>query len=346
MEYNGKHVSERSKIYTASICITNRCNCRCTYCHFYDSNAPTVSCDMDDEQFLTYLDFINAWCKKVDGRFSYRFSGGDPSVLGDRLFELANTGFRITNMRPFVLTSGKDIDERWVRKAKKSAISHVFVSIENPAKPDPGAPNPEEIMHKIKAFNSPELPIVPGVCVVPNDCFSSLYEICKWFFENLEMIPLISEVNFGLYASPTEEEWKELEKNVYKVIRDFFHRAHLNLFSSVAPEYAYGGNDPYIFDLGLNNPHEITDKNIQSKIDEVYNFLHSTSYRSLNCLQEECPWVNFCQNTKWYWQIDKKLDRGRKLHDYCRLKRMISDAFYQNLVDSQHLKTERSLILG
>lgn len=342
-EYSSHSASKypnREYIYTFSVVVTGRCNAACTYCHYYESHdRKLVEYDISDDLFETYMDFIHHWSKEVPGRISYRFSGGDPMVLGDRLFALADIGLKKTSMRPFVLTAGKALGREWVNRARNSAFSHVFVSVENPIRPDPGAPNPFKVVQMIQKYNSLELPIVPGVCVIPNDCFKHIYEICNWFYREVGSIPLICEKNYSLYQSPTEDEWRALEDCIPEVIKDFFPKTQLNIFSSVVPEYAYGGQDPYLFELNLENSHGLDQKNYKDKIDWFMQHLENANYPRLHCHEAACPWLKFCGNTKWYWQGDKKNSMDQKIRDYCRLKRILSDAYFRVLIDPTHPAT-------
>ncbi|BCQ30296.1 hypothetical protein NK8_84870 (plasmid) [Caballeronia sp. NK8] len=337
----------RDRLYTLSIIVTGRCNAACTYCHYYLSHdRKSYSYDISDELFETYLSFINLWKQEVGGILSYRFSGGDPAVLGDRLFELANIADRKTGIRPFVLTAGKKMDAEWVSKARASALSHVTVSIENPVRPDKGAPNPFKVVRSIARFDSVALPIIPGVCVVPNDCFKHLYEICRWFYEELGAIPSIAEANYGAYCSPTEQEWQELGDNLSRVIGDFLRKTPLSLFGSVAPELTFGGRDAYICDLDLENSYRMTSENVPSKVSQVLKRLTETNYPQLGCASSTCPWWESCENTKWYWQGDAKNPRDVKVSDYCRLKRLLSDAFVRCTVDAKYPKTTSTFYEG
>lgn len=330
----------RERVYTFNVVVTGRCNAACTYCHYYARhNRKSIAYDISDELFETYMDFIHHWSEKMPGRTSYRFSGGDPMVLKNRLFRLADIGFRKTGMRPFVLTAGKALRKEWAERARESALSHVFVSIENPIRPDPGAPNPFKVVRAIQECTSPELPIVPGVCVVPKDCFKHLYKICEWFYGELGSIPLICEMNYSLYQSPTEDEWRALEEVLPEVIKDFFPKTQLNLFSSVAPEYAYGGRDPYVFDLNLENSHKMDQGNYKDKTEGFIQHLETVDYPRLHCSEKDCTWWKFCGNTKWYWQGDGKKIVEQKIRDYCRFKRILSDAYYRTLVDPMHPAT-------
>lgn len=332
--------SDRTKLFTINVVVTGRCNAACTYCHYYLAHdRKRVAFDISDAQFDGYMGFVSAWVDQVEGYTQYRFSGGDPLVLGKRLFSLADRGYDLTGLKPFVLTAGKSLTPRWAEAARKSSISHVFVSVENPFCPDSGAPDPQKVVTAIKECNSTAMPVVPGVCVVPNEMFGRIDEICEWFFDRLGRIPLICEINYDAYVSPTEAQWEDLRESVERTIHKFVGKTHLNLFSSVAPELCYGGHDPYIFELNLENSYGITVGNAKGKIPDVAANLIMKNYPRLHCHKRNCNWWDFCDNTKWYWQGDRNNSATRKLVDYCRLKRLVSDAFYKVLVDARHSPT-------
>lgn len=291
------------------------------------------------------MDFVSYWCESIAGFTTYRFSGGDPMVLGNRLFELANRGFERTGRKPFLLTAGKALSQKWAEKARASKLSHAFVSIENPIRPSRGAPDPFKVVKAIRELDSDEFPIVPGVCVIPNDCFDRLFEICSWFYDELGRIPVIAEINYGAYVSPTEDQWEALKVNLERVVEHFARKTHLNLFSSVSPELAYGGHDPYIFELDLDNNYRMTTSNFRDKLCEVTAKLGRENYPTLGCQTTDCAWHDFCVNTKWYWRGDAKNPPHVKFSDYCRLKRLVNDVYYRVLVDSDHPDTTCSIKL-
>jgi len=335
---------ERPKLFTINIVVTGRCNAACSYCHYYLArNRKEVAYDISNELFDVYMGFVSYWNKVVPGTTTYRFSGGDPMVLGDRLFDLANRAYKQTSIRPFVITAGKALSREWIDKAKTSAISHLYVSIENPIRPAKGAPSPHKVIKEIKELDSQELPIIPGVCVIPNDCFKNLYDICSWFYDQLGRIPLIAEINYAAYVTPTEPEWVALQSNIERVICEFASKTPLNLFSSISPELAYGTIDPYIFELDLENSYGMNMGNIPETLDSVLEKLRFKNYPALICKNKDCSWWEFCGNTKWYWQGDKVNGRTRKLDDYCRFKRIINDAYYKALVDPAHINSSHRI---
>jgi pyruvate-formate lyase-activating enzyme len=327
----------RPKLYTINIGVTGRCNAACSYCHYYRAhNRKEVAYDISDELFDTYIDFVAHWMDTIPDHTTYRFSGGDPLVLGDRLFRLADRAYARTSVKPFVLTSGNALSEAWVQKAARSAISHVFVSIENPIRPDSGAPNPQKVVGAMRKLNSASLPIAPGVCVLPNNCFKHLHEICCWFYGELGRIPVISEINYSAYCPPTEAEWNDLSVNLERVVRDFHHKTPLNLFASVSPELAYGTTDPYIFHLGLENTFGMNRENVQKQLTTVADKLIAKNHTKLRCPQTRCNWWAYCASTLSYWQGDNNNPKEKKLADYCRFKRLVNDAYYRVLVDADH----------
>ena len=327
----------RPKLYTITIGVTGRCNAACSYCHYYrDNKRKEVAYDISDELFDTYIEFVARWLDTIAGQTTYRFSGGEPLVLGDRLFILADRAYARTSVKPFVLTSGKALSDPRVQKATRSSISHLFVSIENPVHPARGAPNPKKVAKAIQTLDSSSLPIVPGVCVIPNNCFKHLYEICCWFYDELGRIPVISEINYSAYTSPTETEWNDLSSNLERVVRDFYHKTPLNLFASVSPELAYGTTDPYIVHCGLENMYGLNRENVRKEFATISKKFMARNYTELRCPSTHCDWWAFCGNTQEYWQGDKNNPREKKLADYCRFKKLLNGAYYRVLVEADH----------
>lgn len=332
---------ERKRLFTASVEVTGRCNSTCSYCHFFATrDRKEVAYDIPFTQFDAYMQFLRYWNENVDGELSYRFSGGEALVMGDKLFEFSNYGHKITGIKPFILSVGKSLDQKWVDKAKSNSVSHVFVSVENPINPDKGAPDPNKIVKKISHLHSENLPIIAGVCVVPNHNFKDLLFICDWFYNNLGYIPAIAEVNYDVYQPIKDSEWLALEDNLASVYRKYYGVTQLNLFHSVSPELNYQGSDPYIFSLDLENSYGVTKDNYKEKIFEVVGNLAGRNYPSLQCENTSCDWWEFCDNTKWYWQGDHNNSKSLKLHDYCKFKRLLNDTFYQLVVDPAHTKNE------
>lgn len=317
-----------------SITITGRCNACCSYCHFYGMRDKkiirTIWKDIDDAVFKLYIKFLKRIKTLLPDNvdLQYRFSGGEPLIVGDRIFELADYGYKETGITPYILTNGLAITKEWIGKAKKHHIKHLFVSLEDPFNPDLGAPNPNRIIDKINRFTSPKLPIIPGVAIIKNENFKSLYNICKFFYKKLGAIPTISELNFQTFGLPSKQEYKDLYKNVFKIVKEFSKKTQLILFPYISPELSYGGAKQYLLELDINNrKYRFTHNNIDEKIELVFNHLER-SYPRFYCREKNCDWFEFCQNYKWVWDTTfNRITLQEKQRSYCNLKKTINNAF-------------------
>lgn len=333
----------RTRRYTFNLIVTGRCNTGCTYCHYYENRRRRdIWYDLPEDQFDLYLQTIAGWQAVVPGITHVRFSGGDPIVLGHKIFSLADRCHEATGISPFMLTAGKSLSRSWIDGARASRLSGVKVSIENPFSPDPGAPKPHEIVSKVRNFDSIECPVRLGVCVLRPSSYRDLYRISRWFFDEVGHLPVFHEVNYGFYERPTEADFTALEENVARVLADFGDDGTLSLFPSVSPELSFGAADPYVFDLDLENSYGISAKNVEEKVLEIANNLRTVNYPKANCLNRECPWWEFCDNIKWYWKSDGEISSAEKLQDYCRIKRILNDCFYKYLVDREYRGTHFS----
>jgi hypothetical protein len=334
--------------FVFSITITKRCNSSCEYCHFFASKKNRGGIlDMDEQMFLDYLDFIKFWKTNVSEKTSFRFSGGEPLILGDKLIELADVGYQKTGIRPFVLTAGKNIERKWIEKARSSAMEYIFVSVENPFAPAKGAPDPKKTTDLIKELSTPLLPVFPGVCVISNSMFKELSGICNWFYEKIGSVPTISEINYDAYVSPNDDQFVELKREVEKTLVTFSKKIPLNLFPSVFPELAYGGRKHCIFELDIANGFEIgKNHNYDLIAKNMLNLAKKRYFPKLRCRNTQCPWFQSCLVVKRNWMYDENRINKNKLEDFCKFKRLLSDTYYRIFVDPTHKDTECSIQLA
>jgi len=288
--------------------------------------------DIDDKIYKNYIKFVKNIQRELPNKVNlqFRFSGGEPLVLGDRLFHLVDYGYQETGIDPYILTNGLAITQKWIKKAKAHHIKYLFVSIENPLNPDPTAPNPRKIINKIKKFNSKKLPIIPGVTIVKNENFKLLYDTCKYFYNKLGHIPAISELNFQAFQIPTKQEYNDLYINVKKVVKKFHGKTQLVLFPYISPELSYSGKKQYLLELDINdNKYHLTQKqSINKHIAKMLNQIKE-SYPPSFCKKQNCDWFEFCQNYKWVWNTSfNNMPLNKKQLAYCRLKKTINQAFY------------------
>lgn len=320
------------KLFSFSIIATERCNVRCTYCHFYSHVSRSSRRDISDRMYTKYLDFIRAIGERnPTSVVTFRFSGGDPTVLGKRLFELADEGFSVTGVEPYILTAGKCLTDAYVAEARKHHISALVVSLENPLNPDPGALDPMWVMKRVRALSTGDLPIRLGSTIVQNEDFGDVAEICDIVFDCTGQLPKLQEKNFFAYESPTESQLQDLHENLVAAIRKYHRLAPLNFFPYVSPEFsASHGNLPtYLMELDIDNRYQIGSRS-QSTSEQQLERIVAHNYPALDCSNPKCQWRSGCRQVKWVWKAGSDLvDPAQKLTDYCRFKRCINGAFYR-----------------
>lgn len=155
--------------------------------------------------------------------------------------------------------------------------------------PDPGAPCPRDIVKKVRSFDSPALPIRLGVCVLRPSAYKDLYSIARWFYDEIGHLPVFHEVNYGYYERPTDGDFQHLGDSIERVLEEFGSDGTLSLFPSVSSELSFGGDDPYVFDLDLENTYQISKFNIEEKVHEIATNLRTENYQSLDCRSVDCP---------------------------------------------------------
>ncbi|MBZ0099552.1 MAG: radical SAM protein, partial [Taibaiella sp.] len=124
--------------------LTWNCPVRCSYCY------RTLSVSRGHKKILSKEDLIReCHIAKEYGIREYRFSGGEPIVIGDTLFEYADMVYEITGYKPVVMTSGYGIDDTWLKKARNK-FTGVAISVENPLAPLQTVVNNRNILDLIR----------------------------------------------------------------------------------------------------------------------------------------------------------------------------------------------------
>lgn len=159
--------------------VTWYCPVKCPYCYI----AMKVS--RDDKTILPKEDLVQE-CK-VGAQYGikeYRFSGGEPTTIGDRLFEYADTVYDITGLKPTLLTSGVGITDKWLSKARNK-FSVIAVSVENPLEPLQTVVDHKRVLEIIREYASEELPLRYGLTLVTASHFKNIETIFDILYENV-----------------------------------------------------------------------------------------------------------------------------------------------------------------
>lgn len=330
-----EHLKQKKKIILCfSILVTGRCNANCSYCHYFAANPrDKIMTDISDELFDCYCKLIkmakNILPKNIE--VQCRFSGGEPTILGDRLFDLADRVYKATGIRPYVLTNGALLDDCFIEKAKVSKINHFYVSMENPLEVDSGSFDFYQIAAKVKKYNSEKLPIIPAVTIIANDQFENLFKIAKIFYEEIGCLPTFNELSYGKFQPPTKRQLQDLRDNVIKVVKFFKDKTPIKIFPYVSPELSYGTAEHYIAEVDFLNKYQVDANNIDEKLFQILNRL-DIDYPKYDCRITDCDWYGSCSNLKWVWTHGfDKLEIDNKLKSYCLLKKTLNQAFYDAL---------------
>jgi len=319
-----------------SILVTGRCDLNCPYCHFYaNHDRDAYNRDISDELFDKYIEFIHD-LQKVNKKITVRFSGGEPLVLGERLFELANRLYTKTGISPFIMTNGKCLSNNLINYAKDSHISSFVVSMDNPFRDNYSKKNCEIVLNKFKELKNADVPLFSGMVVLNNTDFKDLVKIADYFYEQLGVLPPMTETNFAPFEIPTDEQLHDLHNGVKEIVKKYNGKTDLLLFPFITPEY-YANNlddDEFLTEFPMDDKFDFLSEN--SSFSDKFHSIEAqldVSYRKFDCGKYNCDWYGSCDTLKWVWFSDKgKCSAEQKIKEYCRYKKAIASAFYEALI--------------
>lgn len=324
-------VRNENNITLFNIESTTRCNNLCTYCHVYEEKFNRkIWIDIDDWLFVEYMKFISEFSKKTKTTVQWRFSWWDPIVLWDKLFDLANLWYKITDIPPYILTAWKGITEEWIIKCRNSCIKNAFISVENPFDPDIWANPPENVIESINKYDNKDFQLLLWVCVIKNSQFKNILKICDYFYEKTWQIPSIHELNYWQFEKPTQEQLDQLEQQLNLVLERYGRKLLIVIFPSVFPEMSFGWDMVFLSDLPITDKYNFTNLTYKEK----YNFMMRRylwfSYPKFSC-KIDCDLKEFCWNIKRFWRfnIDWTYNEDR-FQTYCKMKKMLAKLYLRH----------------
>ena len=328
-------------IWCLSISSTGRCNCSCSYCHVYARHEQKdYTMDISDEMFDNIIETIALIKEKYHKNIQVRFSGGEPLILGDRLFEMTERLYQRTGFEPAILSNGLMVNEEVIERASKSHISAFVCSIENPFDPAVGAANPEKVLEIINKFKNAAVEVLPGVMIIKNKSFKDLKKISDYVYGKIGMLPVYSELSFQAYESPTEIELKELHDNIKAIAKEYYGKTPLRLFPYVSPELHSNGERNFITSIELEDETCFAKGPIESA-KMLFDRLNN-SYINPLCKNKNCDWSEDCQLVKWTWLNEtKRISKEVKFFDFCSLKKCVNNALFDGIMEKEESADER-----
>lgn len=329
---------EENDIWALSITTTGRCNCDCSYCHFYAvRDRKKYNYDMPYELFANYCKLINYIKDTYHKKLQVRFSGGEPLVMGDKLFEYSTKLYNETGLNSYVLTNGQLLSSEIIEKSKQAHIVAYLVSIENPFDQSEGAPKTDEVLEKIKKFNCDEVNVLPAIMVVKNSAYKDLLKICDYIFERIGMLPSFSELTYHAFELPTASELEDLYTNVKEIAKKYYGKEAIRIFPYVSPELYANNQKNYMSELDLENSIGIRKDNISDVAKMMFKKLEK-SYIKNPCQDTTCEWYDDCRLIKWLWAYtyeNPQITVEQKLKSFCNLKKALNNGLFDGIMEQR-----------
>lgn len=299
-----------------NINVTWFCPVHCSYCHV------TTKASHEDRLILSPEKLI-AECKVgADlGVKEYRFSGGEPASLGDRLFEYADIVFEYTGKKPAVLTSGVYLNDDWLKKAR-GKFSGIYISVENPLSPLQTVVDSTKVLRIIKDNFSDDLPIKYGVTLITAPQFKNISQIFDLFYKNVDQtfMPQFDYPCLKDFTSPTKEELEDIACETTKLFKKyglipfyfvdvigsllFLKEKFLRVVVNLNPDGTYDINDSMLNAFKMK----------YSWLDYSFN----RQQNSPAC--QKCEWFDTCR----YHSIGL-------MYDWCNLRGALFGGMYEGL---------------
>ncbi len=297
--------------------VTWECHVRCDYCY----RANHIS--HDDDLILSEENLIKESnnAKQYDIK-EYRFSGGEPISIGDKLFHYADIVTDITKQKPILLTSGYGITEKWLKKARNK-FRNIAVSVENPFNPLQKQVNNKRILDIMKSNISSELPFSYGLTLLTAADFKNINKIFDYLYEYLngKTMPQLEYLSIRDFVQPSKNQISDLTQSTKKLFEKY-------------------GIIPFYFVLFIGSLNWLPD-NIKRIVLNLHPEGNYQIYKSLTeRWQVEYRWQNYvmeqhdnssiCLNCEW---IDacKYHPQWELKYDWCEIRKAIFQGAFEGL---------------
>lgn len=301
--------------------LTWYCPVRCLYCY------RAIIVDQNDKRVLSKEALIRE-CRIASqyGIGEYRFSGGEPLSIGDQVFEYADIVHDLTGKKPVVMTSGFDIDDKWLEKARNK-FSAIAISVENPLDPLQKVVNNRRILELMRDITSDELPLTYGLTLITANHFKNIVEIFDLLYENVSrrFMPQLDYPCLRSFSQPTLAQLQDIRDstkvlfNKYGVIPYYF----VYLVGSLV--WLEQGCRRININLHPEGNYQIYDSLLERWQIEYrwQNYVLEQQQSSSIC--RRCEWLDCCIHHP-FWELK---------YEWCRLRKAIFQGIYDGLgVDS------------
>lgn len=293
--------------------LTWYCPVKCEYCYRARINDNTKL------EILSESDLRRECLKAKElGVEHYRFSGGEPISIGDRLFKYADIVNEITDYKPALLTSGYLITDTWLNKAKNK-FSSIAISVDNPFKYEKS----KKMLDLIKENTSEELPLVYGVTLIEAEYFDRIYDIFVYMYDYVgrKFMPQMDYNCLQNYVQPTENQLNSLIENTKQIIVKYGLPPYYFVYLIGSPLWIDEDIQRYVLNLHPEGNYQIYD-DMKERLDVEYrwrNYLLQQQMHSQLCLN--CDWIEVCKHHP-LWDIR---------YDWCSLRKALFEGIFLGL---------------
>jgi MoaA/NifB/PqqE/SkfB family radical SAM enzyme len=252
----------------------------------------------------------------------YRFSGGDPLVVGDRLFEYADIVSAVTGEKPALLSSGAGITPGWLKKAR-GKFSEIAVSVENPLAPLQTKLDVENLLEIIRQYTCDETPLTYGLTLVSADRFRDVVDIFTMLYDNVgrKFMPQLDYPCLRTYEPPSPPQLADLRRETASL----FERFGLIpcYFAYFVGSLNWAANRQLRINVNLDpdGSYQIYDSFLERLQIEYrwQKYIRAQQQSSSRC--GKCEWVDCCTHHP-RWELR---------YDWCELRRAVFEGMYDGL---------------
>ncbi|WP_081703112.1 radical SAM protein [Desulfuromonas sp. TF] len=294
------------------------CPVKCPYCHVERKAS------LKDDHYLDKADLVRACKEALSLSFNeFRFSGGEPTSAGDKLFDYARTVFDITGVKPSILTSGVYINENWIRKSS-GLFSSIYISVENPLHPFHEVVDVNLILKYIKEYSSEETPLRFGLTLVGPESYKNLFEIFESLYEGCgqKCWPQLTSPYLRSFVKPTKKELKALSVETQKIFRKY----------GAIPCYFLAFTGDKVFEKE-HAYRQVANLNPDGSYEKFYSLKQLINHKKEKLNKSIKKRSTFCQNCDWKdccspFSEDLELNMCAS---YCDVRRALFDGMLDGL---------------
>jgi len=297
--------------------VTWYCPVRCSFCYI------TTKVSHEDKEILSKKDLIReCTIGRKYGVKEYRFSGGEPITIGDRLFEYADIVFGITGQKPVLLTSGIGINDRWLKKAR-CKFSVIAVSVENPLEPIQTVVDCHRTLEIIRENVSEDLPFRYGLTLVTAPHFKDIETIFDMLYDNVDkqFMPQLDYPCLKNFVNPTRDELHDIYVSTKVLFRKY--RVVPYYFVYLVGSLVWLSRDALRIVLNLypDGKYEIYDSMLECWQAQYKWQYYALKQQSISRSCRKCDWTDSCRHHP----------EGHLRYDWCNLRRAIFEGMYDGL---------------